>query len=378
MIELGLICNICFRKILPHAFTVYCGGCKNRIHKQCATNDDQDFIHAIESKCWLCRPCSEEIFPFNQLENDEYSAVIYELFNDSKSFYINNYQDIVFSPFEINDNDKDFPFGDVDPDSQYFNNIAYQLQTNSNYYNEGSLNAYLDTNNVSVDSFSIAHLNIRSISAHLSEFQACMDDIRHPFSVYAFTETWLNETNQACYGLPGYNHVNVVRQGRTGGGVSLFVSDVLEFNEIHELTGINNVMESVFIEISLCNINIIVGAIYRPPDTDLNVFNAMYDNHVDILKGRSCPCYIVGDYNINLLKYDEHRQTGQFLDSMFANSFVPLINRPTRITQNSATLIDNIFSNNYNINDKLHQGILTTDISDHYLIFHIWEKKIHT
>ena len=33
-----------------------------------------------------------------------------------------------------------------------------------------------------------------------------------------------------------------------------------------------------------------------------------------------------------------------------------------------------MFTNNYNVNDQFLQGILTTDISDHYIIFHVWDK----
>ena len=52
-------------------------------------------------------------------------------------------------------------------------------------------------------------------------------------------------------------------------------------------------------------------------------------------------------------------------------TYVPLFTRPTRVTADSATLIDNIFTNN--INDFSHstQGILVKDISDHYPVFHI-------
>ena len=32
------------------------------------------------------------------------------------------------------------------------------------------------------------------------------------------------------------------------------------------------------------------------------------------------PCYIIGDYNIDLLKHDSHLQTEQFLDVMHSNS----------------------------------------------------------
>ena len=52
-------------------------------------------------------------------------------------------------------------------------------------------------------------------------------------------------------------------------------------------------------------------------------------------------------------------------------TYVHLFTRPTRVTADSATLIDNIFTNN--INDFSHstQGILVKDISDHYPVFHI-------
>ena len=51
-----------------------------------------------------------------------------------------------------------------------------------------------------------------------------------------------------------------------------------------------------------------------------------------------------------------------------------MILKPTRETETTATLIDNIFTNKYNINDNILQGIFVTDISDHYMIFHISDK----
>ena len=41
------------------------------------------------------------------------------------------------------------------------------------------------------------------------------------------------------------------------------------------------------------------------------------------------------------------------------------------MTNCSATLIDNIFRNNNNVSDRSIQGILYTDISDHFPVFHI-------
>ena len=79
----------------------------------------------------------------------------------------------------------------------------------------------------------------------------------------------------------------------------------------------------------------------------------------------------MGDYNLDLLKYDENKNVCDFLDLFFSYGFIPLINRPTRITNHTATIIDHIYTNNYNVDSKLLQGILITDVSDHFAIFHI-------
>ena len=92
---------------------------------------------------------------------------------------------------------------------------------------------------------------------------------------------------------------------------------------------------------------------------------------LDKLHKENKAIYIMGDYNINLLNSDIHSSTGNFLDLMYSNMLFPLITRPTRVTANSATLIDNIFTNNTCTMGSLIQGVFVTDITDHYPIFHI-------
>ena len=55
---------------------------------------------------------------------------------------------------------------------------------------------------------------------------------------------------------------------------------------------------------------------------------------------------------------------------MYSNGFIPLINRPTRVTSETATIIDHIYSNDLNVTRTIVQGILVTDITAHYPIFH--------
>ena len=83
-------------------------------------------------------------------------------------------------------------------------------------------------------------------------------------------------------------------------------------------------------------------------------------------------CYLLGDFNVNLLNAEKHPPTNDFCDNMFPNYHVLLITKPTRIPSDSSTLIDNIFTNKFD-SDHFH-GILITDISDHYPIFCVHTK----
>ena len=80
-------------------------------------------------------------------------------------------------------------------------------------------------------------------------------------------------------------------------------------------------------------------------------------------------CFIMGDFNFNLINFQRHQNTGEFLDGLHSNMFFPMITRPTRITSHTATLLDNIFANN--CFDHSRSGLLITDISDHLPVFSI-------
>ena len=57
---------------------------------------------------------------------------------------------------------------------------------------------------------------------------------------------------------------------------------------------------------------------------------------------------LLGDFNANLVKYHTNNDTSNFLDSMYSPPILPCIASPTPTTATSATLIDNVFSNNCN------------------------------
>ena len=137
----------------------------------------------------------------------------------------------------------------------------------------------------------------------------------------------------------------------------------------------HKLFEATFVEIDKDvfhkNRNIITGVIYRPPDTDLKLFNDNFYDLLDTLGRERKYCYLMGDFNINLLNIDKHAETTSFVDMLHAQSFVSLINRPTRVTKNSTTLIDNIFTNWYCNIENTFQCLIYRDVSDHFPIVHI-------
>ena len=81
-----------------------------------------------------------------------------------------------------------------------------------------------------------------------------------------------------------------------------------------------------------------------------------------------CKIHLLGDYNLDLLKFAIHKPTEEFIDSMYASGLIPTITKPTRLQGTSATLIDNIFSSSVGIGLA---GVILNDISDHNMVFAI-------
>ena len=72
----------------------------------------------------------------------------------------------------------------------------------------------------------------------------------------------------------------------------------------------------------------------------------------------------MGDFNINLLHSDTDKSVSNFLDVLGSFSLLPQVLLPTRVTNASKSLIDNIFFDSSI--SKTFSGNITSNISDHY------------
>ena len=199
--------------------------------------------------------------------------------------------------------------------------------------------------------------------------------MEYKFAFIGLTETWLDEDKQDFFYLENYTSINKFREGRKGGGVSLQFLPNIPYIKMNDLAHFDGEMESIFIEmdksVNNANSNIIIGVIYRMPNACVEVFADRLTDIMNVIEKEHKLCHIMGDLNIDFLKSDDHKSTGALFDVLYSYNVSPLITKPTRVPEKTATLIDHIWTNNFDVDTNRIQGILCTSTTDHYAIFHI-------
>ena len=105
-------------------------------------------------------------------------------------------------------------------------------------------------------------------------------------------------------------------------------------NVCNDLTTDSESFESLFIELTHLTTghakNVVIGVIYRPPNHDIREFIDHMSSITVTLTRDNKICYLMGDFNLDLFNHENHTLTGDFLNTLLSNSFLPLINRSTR------------------------------------------------
>ena len=109
----------------------------------------------------------------------------------------------------------------------------------------------------------------------------------------------------------------------------------------------------------------VVGCIYEHPTLPINDFTNDFISPLllKLQKQSFKRIFLLGDFNIDLLKYEISDSINNFINTLSSNFLLPLIFLPTRISKTS-TLIDNIFSNSTSL-EEIESGNVTSTLSDH-------------
>ena len=163
--------------------------------------------------------------------------------------------------------------------------------------------------------------------------------------------------------------------------MSLFVANSLMYTRRKDIQ-LNSIFNSSILDIDKSDINSrrndSVIIVYRPPNTDSTIFLKDMEKMFTILTSENRDIFMIGDFNYDTFKTSIYQfnsiDSENFTNILAGFNMFQLIHKPTtRIKPPSATLLDNIYTNINITIDSCKSGILTSNISDHYFVFGIFD-----
>ena len=344
-------CGKCLKVMRDHLKIINCDVCFNYYHVKCSGITKNKFTELKgKNEKWICFNCISKQMPFSSTDNNDLYLEMENkanLVNPTPSFSIQSLLD-------------EMPGQNFETDEFMGETISSQYFTPAEF-----IGCKLPPNK-----FTMLHINISSLSKHIDELRNLLLALSHPFDIIGVTETRLHSDDFAVnIEIPGYvfKHTPTTTQC---GGAGFYIKTCYDFDVIEELSkSITNVSESIFIELKRKGKkNLSIGCIYRHHTPITEFVGQYFEKTLKFISKQSNKiCALMGDFNVDLLKYETETNTGDFYDLLCTHSFRPLILQPTRVTQRTKTLIDNIFIND--ISGYSFGGNLTSAISDHYLQF---------
>ena len=246
----------------------------------------------------------------------------------------------------------------------------------SPYYGQSGFEQLMGTKH---NMFTILSLNCQSLNSKYEMIKLYIDNYNInncTISVLCLQETWLtSDADLSLLQIPGYTLISSGKSCSAHGGVSMYVHNDFEFN-ILPINGDSSIWDGHFVEILLkCSSDnhrkVIIGNIYRPPRQTVDIIDTFTEQINNILRNfrNTNNVIITGDFNLDLLKYQENRHIDGFLEMIITCGYVPKITLPTRLGQYRNTLIDNMFVKISNSSLQTNSGILLNEISDHLPYF---------
>ena len=162
--------------------------------------------------------------------------------------------------------------------------------------------------------------------------------------------------------------INFLKFLTNSGEVGFYINSNLTYQPRNDLN-LNNVgCESLLFEIPTSSGKpFIFGVIYRHPTYTSQPFQDEFVKFVTHLQNNNYEYLIVGDYNINLLKYQVNSNVSNYVDCLASCGCISLINQPTKFSKNSKpSLLDHIYTHACDEKRIINSGIT---IFDHLPIF---------
>ena len=151
--------------------------------------------------------------------------------------------------------------------------------------------------------------------------------------------------------------------------MSVYIHNSLNVKTRPDLSSNFGYIESLTLKIiSEKTRNTIVSVLYSPPNGHFEHFENFLRNFFLNTKNSNKNIYFAEDFNLNLLDHSLNKKLQNYLNLIYQNSFIPTVNKLTRVTWKTATTIDHILTNLL-VNTNFKTLVFKIDISNHLPIF---------
>lgn len=214
--------------------------------------------------------------------------------------------------------------------------------------------------------FAIAHFNVRDIQANVrfDELQRTLSLFPFQLDVVSISETWCTPNSERLFGIEGYSCIAASRRTRKGGGVFMYINELLDIRNINTYSNETETLQLAACTIRAHNRVILVITIYNA-EGNLDEFKLALDNILSKYPSKVMTI-LAGDINIDISKRTS--LSSEYLAYTGSHGFVPLINAITRPGK-VGSCIDHILARNHeDVLNSLH-GVVDLLTPDHRPIF---------
>ena len=402
-------CELCKKQIYLHDIALICSYDSKIYHSKCLKIDNKTALELQDSPDWFCPCCLKTIFPFfdTEFEHDTHNRCTFCLKfispkrNKIKDCIIcenifhsecmpnmeickiclknsdldNSHHDlnIIFENCSFN------PYSILDDDENFDRDLFFDDDLQSADHNESIVTVRTVLNNCSfIDPIHLCKHkrsgttfyfnNIDGFKTNFAEFQCQLLNHSARCDFYCFNETNLNSGTMHNFELDNYNsefHYSIPEKSK-GSGLAIYYRKSLNFKIDKSLTMRYKHFEclggKLKTDIGITNVIVLYRFNYNK---EMDTFFLQLSNLLQLISDK--PSIVMGDFNFDVLKYQEMPMIQKYIDTFMCTGFFPLISKPTHFKGESATCIDQMWTNI--VSENTLSGVIDTSVSGHMPLF---------
>ena len=343
-------CLICERAVGAKQDALLCVICLNWCHFKCSSVERTFFLSNDD---WMCFNCCFKELPFHELENanqslsesfdEETSRFKYNSPDNSDDHVLLQAGESLSTEHNLIDNEYNGP---ADQNTRLSSEIEEQFRTLS-----------------ICKGVKIAHLNCSSLTKNIDEIRMIVKQTH--LDILTLSEThlcdFIENSEISCEGY----FIERRDRNRSGGGVVIYIKEDIDYTVRNDLFVQD--LEMIIIEVKRPRTrSMFIVNWYRPPNANVANFQ-LFETVLERLDLTSRECIILGDMNCDVMKIDKPHHTKRLCEIMKRFNYKQLISSPTRVTKDTGTLIDLIWTNEP---EKISRAdVIETAFSDHYFVY---------